>query len=154
MYRYLRPCWVLLLSACGQTHHDGDQSASGAGNVGLGGQPATGGSTSGGASASLGGSSSGAPASSGGMTTEGGAPTSGGVAASGGVGLMACDPRKIACRRAAPTCPEHQVPSVESSCYGPCVPLEQCACDEAADCPNPESGTCHLSAKHCGPYVN
>jgi hypothetical protein len=65
-----------------------------------------------------------------------------------------CDPRQILCRRAPPECPQWHVPSVSGTCFGPCVPLEQCACDEPADCPNPETFTCHMSAAHCGPYVN
>jgi len=65
-----------------------------------------------------------------------------------------CDPKKIMCRRALPVCPEGELPSVSGSCYGPCVPAESCACKQADECPNVEAYTCHLSAKHCGPYVN
>jgi hypothetical protein len=72
------------------------------------------------------------------------------VAASAAV---SCDPAKILCRRAAPQCPEGQVPSVSGSCYGPCVPVESCACTEEPQCPNHDSYTCHKSAGHCGPYV-
>lgn len=66
---------------------------------------------------------------------------------------VSCDPRLILCRRATPECPQWQVPSVSGSCFGPCVPVEQCACDEPADCPDPDHFTCHRSAAHCGPYV-
>lgn len=65
-----------------------------------------------------------------------------------------CDPKQLRCRRAAPVCPEGEVPSVSGTCYGACVPLEQCACSQADDCPNPDSYTCHLYARHCGPYVH
>lgn len=65
-----------------------------------------------------------------------------------------CDPKQLRCRRAAPVCPEGDVPSISGTCYGPCVPLEQCACRQADDCPNPDSYTCHLYARHCGPYVH
>ena len=65
-----------------------------------------------------------------------------------------CDPKKILCRRATPVCPEGELPSVSGSCYGACVPAESCACKQADECPNVEAYTCHLSAKHCGPYVN
>ncbi len=78
-----------------------------------------------------------------GGVTDGGQPTS----------PVECDPRKILCKRVAPQCPEGQVPSVSGSCYGACVPAEMCPCDEAAACPDSNQFTCHMSAKHCGPYV-
>jgi hypothetical protein len=65
-----------------------------------------------------------------------------------------CDRRALRCRRAEPVCPDGQVASIVGTCYGPCVALEQCLCNEAEDCPFPEQFTCHLSAGHCGPYVN
>ncbi len=67
---------------------------------------------------------------------------------------VSCDPRAVLCRRGTPKCAGGQVPSVVGSCYGDCVPVEQCACSEAAACPLPDEYTCHLSAGHCGPYVN
>ena len=67
---------------------------------------------------------------------------------------ISCDRRALRCRRAEPMCPEGQVASIVGTCYGPCVPLEQCTCKEADACPFPEQYTCHLSAGHCGPYVN
>ena len=66
---------------------------------------------------------------------------------------VSCDPRKILCKRVAPECPEMQVPSVEGSCYGPCVPVEQCPCSGPTECPDADHYTCHMSAHHCGPYV-
>jgi len=69
-------------------------------------------------------------------------------------GKLSCDPRAIICKRAEPVCPEGQVASIEGTCYGPCVPVQQCSCDEAADCPHADTYTCHMYAKHCGPYVN
>lgn len=66
---------------------------------------------------------------------------------------VSCDPVKILCRRAAPECPEGQVPSVSGSCYGPCVHIEMCACSREDECPNRDSYSCHKSAGHCGPYV-
>jgi hypothetical protein len=68
-------------------------------------------------------------------------------------GAVSCDPRKILCKRLAPMCPEGQVPSVEGTCYGPCVPAESCVCGSAAECPDPDHVTCHLSQGRCGPYV-
>ncbi len=38
-----------------------------------------------------------------------------------------CNQRDVLCKRAAPFCPQGQVPSVVGSCYGPCVPVDQCA---------------------------
>jgi len=66
---------------------------------------------------------------------------------------VSCDRRDLRCRRAEPMCPEGQVPEIVNGCYGPCVVLEACACDEAADCPNEAVGTCHLNRGRCGPYV-
>jgi hypothetical protein len=46
-----------------------------------------------------------------------------------------------------------QVPRVDGTCYGECVPIAECGCVEAEDCPHEESYTCHRSAMRCGPYV-
>jgi hypothetical protein len=72
----------------------------------------------------------------------------------GAKGPVSCDPRQILCKRAPPKCAGGQVPSVVDTCYGDCVPVEQCACKDAPECPQPDSYTCHRSAGHCGPYVN
>lgn len=69
-------------------------------------------------------------------------------------GAVSCDPRAVLCRRAPPKCAGGQVPSVVGSCFGDCVPVEQCQCSDAPECPQPDVYTCHRSAKHCGPYVN
>ena len=66
---------------------------------------------------------------------------------------VSCDPRKILCKRAVPECPQMQVPSVDGSCYGDCVPVEQCPCSGPAECPDSDHYTCHMSAAHCGPYL-
>jgi hypothetical protein len=70
-----------------------------------------------------------------------------------GSGPVSCDPRKVLCRRAAPTCPQGQLPSVDGSCYGPCVPADSCVCGSAAECPDPDHYICHMSQMRCGPYV-
>jgi hypothetical protein len=75
-----------------------------------------------------------------------------------------CEPRKgvaydcnvssVACDRLPPECPPGQTASAsDGSCYGPCVPIEQCKCspDVPADCP--EDYVCWRFAGHCGPYV-
>jgi hypothetical protein len=67
---------------------------------------------------------------------------------------VSCDPRKALCKRLPPECPGDQVPSVVDSCYGECVPIAHCVCTEAAACPEEERFVCHMSAGHCGPYVN
>jgi hypothetical protein len=73
--------------------------------------------------------------------------------ADGGSAASDCDPRKILCKRVPPSCPDGQVPSVEGSCYGACVPIESCACSAPAACPSSNTYTCHMSAQRCGPYV-
>lgn len=60
----------------------------------------------------------------------------------------------VTCRRAPPECEDFHVPTQEGACYGPCVPIEACVCQGPSDCPDEGQFTCHLSAGHCGPYVN
>lgn len=67
---------------------------------------------------------------------------------------ISCDRRSVLCRIVEPVCPDGQVVSIQGSCFGPCVGIEQCTCSEAAACPAPEMYTCHLSRGVCGPYVN
>lgn len=40
--------------------------------------------------------------------------------------LYNCDTSGAMCDMLSPTCPEGQTPSVSNSCYGPCVPVDQC----------------------------
>lgn len=68
-------------------------------------------------------------------------------------GEVDCDPRHIMCKRVAPECPEGQVPRVDGACFGDCVAVDACACTEPEACPLPEKYTCHMSAKHCTPYL-
>jgi hypothetical protein len=67
-----------------------------------------------------------------------------------------CDdrPGKVTCKRARPTCTEGQVPAVVGGCWGDCVAIDQCVCKEADACPERETYVCHMSAGHCGPFVN
>jgi hypothetical protein len=37
-----------------------------------------------------------------------------------------CDVSQVLCRRAVPECADGEVPTVLGSCYGPCVPADQC----------------------------
>lgn len=80
----------------------------------------------------------------------GGSFSAGGGGAGGGI---SCDTRKVLCRVATPVCDAGMVPSVEGTCYGPCVPIDSCGCSEPADCPNANEYTCWISFQHCGPYV-
>ena len=77
------------------------------------------------------------------------------MAGSGGTSTspLDCDHRKIVCRRAEPVCPAMQVPRVEGTCYGECVPIAECGCTTPEECPHEESYTCHRSAMRCGPYL-
>ena len=59
----------------------------------------------------------------------------------------------VSCPALPVVCPEMQVPSIENGCYGPCVPIDSCDCAGPEDCPDSNQYTCHMSAKHCGPYV-
>lgn len=65
-----------------------------------------------------------------------------------------CDGRKVTCKRTRPMCPDFQVPAVDGSCWGDCVAIDQCVCKQADDCPERDTYVCHMSAGHCGPYVN
>jgi len=88
-------------------------------------------------------------------TSGGTGSATGGASAAGGKkgqDLVDCDLRKVTCRIVQPTCAENQVPSVEGSCFGACVPIESCACSVAQDCPFEERYTC-WQRTHCGPYV-
>jgi hypothetical protein len=67
---------------------------------------------------------------------------------------VTCDTRKVLCKRAPPVCAEGQFPAVVESCWGACVRFDRCVCHAAAECPQPEQYTCHMSAAHCGPFVN
>jgi hypothetical protein len=163
---------TLLATACGETSEDNGAGASGqAGTATSGGGAGKGGSggSSAGSSAGKGGSTSSGGASTGGTSSNGGAGTGGtsSNAGSGGTsgagssgdggsendGRNDCDPRKITCRRSAPVCDEGEAPSVEGTCYGPCVPIATCACSSADACPLPEMFTCHLSRGRCDYYV-
>jgi hypothetical protein len=138
--------WLGLTVGCGESTTDspgaggGGTSISGGSSAGKPTSPAGNAGQSAGGTSGSGGSSIG----------EGGEPSS-----SGGAGdpLIDCDPKQVACKIATPTCPTGQVPSVEGTCYGECVKIEQCACAQAEQCPDSNQYTCWIGAKHCGPYV-
>ncbi|MCC7539985.1 MAG: hypothetical protein IT379_27445 [Deltaproteobacteria bacterium] len=62
------------------------------------------------------------------------------------LGLVSCDRIEVFCRRVEPTCPAGQAPSVLGTCWGPCVPIEQCRCT-----PGEIRDTCPRGAMGCGP---
>jgi len=162
-----------LLLGCGSSesatgtagNHDGDGGpASGGASPGAGGSAAgsSGGRSTGGAGAPSAGGSTGASGASGttgsggasgGQSSGGAASTGGGTGSGGGTGDVSCDPRKILCKRVAPECGTMEVPSVEGSCYGPCVAIGRCTCTSAEECPDSNQYTCNRSAAHCTPYL-
>lgn len=152
---------LFVVVACGGAD---EHSATGSG--GQAGSPSSGGSATAGASAggaaqagagaaTTGGSASGSAtggASMGGAVSGGSAGATGGTAEGGAAGLYDCDQRKVLCKRLLPECPANQVPSVSGSCYGDCVPIMQCGCKSAAECPDDNQYTC-WGQEHCGPFV-
>lgn len=148
---------MLLVFGCGQSEGGGG-STGGAGQAMSEAGSGTAGSSVGGAGASSAGKgpggSAGTPAAgnqSGGNSGSGGNEAGAGSDV-GGAGLVDCDPKKILCKRLAPECGAGEVPSVDGSCYGECVKIARCACDDAAQCPEPNQYTC-WSSSHCGPFV-
>ena len=77
----------------------------------------------------------------------------GGQSGSAPTSSVECDPRKILCKRVAPSCRRFEVPSVDGSCFGPCVGIEACRCSGPEQCPDSDQYTCHMSAMHCTPYL-
>jgi hypothetical protein len=164
---------LLLVVGCGKSADSGPAGAGGRAATGGGAGSASGGLVSGGAAnagaangAAPNGASAGGGAANGGFASGSAANGGAGQSAAGGYadagaapeggsphqGLVDCDARKIVCKRLAPPCDAMQVPSVEGTCYGECVPIDRCACALAAECPDNDQYTCWMS-KHCGPYV-
>jgi len=49
-----------------------------------------------------------------------------------------CDGSQVSCEMVKPSCPEGQVPSVQDTCWGECVPVTDCAkVDTCFDCTGP-----------------
>jgi hypothetical protein len=69
-------------------------------------------------------------------------------------GAVSCDRRDLLCKRAEEPCPQGQVREIVDHCWGECVLIDSCLCDEAADCPDENQYTCHMYRGRCGPYVN
>jgi hypothetical protein len=82
-------------------------------------------------------------------SADAGAPTE----PDGELGPLAdCDTSKVRCRRMPPQCAEGEAPTVEGSCFGPCVKVQRCACSQTVKCPNPGKYACWYNT-HCGDYV-
>jgi hypothetical protein len=66
-----------------------------------------------------------------------------------------CDAQAVTCKRAAPSCPPGQVPSVlpgESPCFGECVDARQCAfVPSCAGCPTQDACVVVEGRAHCVP---
>lgn len=112
-------------------------------------------SSAGGSSGS--GTDSGSDSGSGGATqanaATGGAAGSDSNGTTGDDGAVHCVPKGAFCRALPGPCPDFQVREVDGDCWGACVPIEECVCDEPADCPDENQYTCHNSAGRCGPYL-
>ena len=46
-----------------------------------------------------------------------------------------CDVYRVRCADPKPACPDGQAPAVIGGCWGPCVPVDMCRCDQAWRCP-------------------
>jgi len=60
---------------------------------------------------------------------------------------------RVRCSEPAPSCPDGQAAAVAAGCWGPCVPIAMCRCDQNWQCP---TGTrCALYPTfRCGPPVD
>jgi hypothetical protein len=113
----------LVWAACtGEVDTSGDSTGTGAA-AGSGGTAGTGGTAAGGAAAGSGG--------------VGGVGAMGGTGGSGGV---SCNPTGVVCATAPPNCDPGEVPSIDGPCWGPCVPILDCATE--ASCANCQGAFC------------
>jgi hypothetical protein len=63
-----------------------------------------------------------------------------------------CDATRVRCADAPPTCPDGQAPAVTAGCWGPCVPIAMCRCDQNWQCPQRDRYRCSLLPDfRCGP---
>jgi hypothetical protein len=142
---------ALVLACSSDDTPSGNGPTAGATNQGSGGvgQSAGRSSAQGGATTTQSGGSSGTST----TTTAGGsAVTSAGGAASG----TSCSQTALVCKMAAPNCAAMQVPEMtaDGSCYaGSCVPIAECTCTAATDCPDASQYTCNMGTGRCTPYL-
>jgi len=136
-----RACALVISFACaacgGESSEDGGATGGSGGSGGAGGSGATGGS--GGSGATGGGGAAGSGAT-GGSGAAGGSGATGGAGGSGGGATVACDPSPVNCKSMPPTCAKGEVPSVQGTCWGPCVPILTCA--TVKDCSTCTKGFC------------
>lgn len=67
-----------------------------------------------------------------------------------------CDGRTVRCLAPQPVCERTEVPEVsrDGSCWtGRCVPIGECACDEPAECSDPDRFTCRRDTGRCIPFI-
>ncbi|HEY5957000.1 MAG TPA: hypothetical protein VIV60_10625 [Polyangiaceae bacterium] len=67
-----------------------------------------------------------------------------------------CKPVNVTCKIAVPLCEAMQVPELNASgnCYtGRCIPIGDCSCNTATDCPDNNQYTCRNDTKRCTPYL-
>jgi hypothetical protein len=66
-----------------------------------------------------------------------------------------CDGRRVLCDALPPACGMGELPSVEGSCWGPCIPATRCTCSTPEECPYllGYSETCYPARGTCGPYL-
>jgi hypothetical protein len=55
-----------------------------------------------------------------------------------------CDAYRVRCNDPAPSCPVGQAPAVTAGCWGPCVPIAMCRCDQNWQCPQRDKYRCSL----------
>jgi hypothetical protein len=129
---------VVILVGCGGSSVDGASGAAGTdGGVtaGAGGAGATAGSSAGGSSGAATGGTAGAAG-----ATSGGAAGSATGGSAGSATSVDCNPNTAVCTLPPPQCSPGEVPSVTGGCWGPCVPILQCATEP--DCSTCTSGFC------------
>jgi hypothetical protein len=124
-------CALIFLAGCSGDSDSSKTGGTGGSSGGSGGasQGGTGGSGGSGGSGGATGGAAGATGGSAGSVTGGAAGSSGagGSAGAGGATGTQCDPGLVQCDGPTPTCPEGQVPSVQGTCWGSCVPILDCA---------------------------
>jgi len=140
---WLACCTLTAFAACGKSESDPDPGAA----AGASGSGATTSGGSGGAD-----DRAGSPGAAGSTSRGGAAAGEGGASRAGAGGFVDCNPVHAHCRRLPPECESMHVPSIDGTCWGPCVKIDSCGCTSAAECPEQNSYTCWARA-HCGPYV-
>jgi hypothetical protein len=68
--------------------------------------------------------------------------------------MFDCETKDVTCKKATPICPAGQVPLVEESCWGGCVPATQCnAVDDCSKC-DANAEVCITETFKGGPKVH